>query len=415
MLAGTVTALVAAGAAVATPRGDMAATVRTDLVQSPTGVTVDPRAGLAYVITLPFAGINRKGGVSVLDMRTARVLWQATLGLNPVALVLDGATDRAFVINNGDSSMSVLSLRHRGIAGTLPIGNAPQGLAIDGSARRAFVSWSSPGGGGHLSMFDTRTGRLLRTVGAAGAPGKLVVDGRHHRVVVIDEPTRAMGHVSVYDSRDGRLLRTVALGWTTRAVAVSERGGTAIVAGYGRDGRGIVSLIDTTTGGVHGRGIVVARYLWAAAIDDGGERAFVSDPVDGSVSGIDAAGGRVLWTTRTGAGAEALAVDARRAVVAVANAGTTDATGRFSGGGSIGIIDARTGRLERAMVTTSNPLDVAIDRERGRVVVAAYAGTARPAAGESPVQLLLHLIPWIRRPSAASARGGDVTSLSLDR
>ena len=95
---------------------------------------------------------------------------------------------------------------------------------------------------------------------------------------------------------------------------------------------------------------------------------------DTTLSLLDARHGWTLRTIAAGGHPSALAVDARRGRVLVANLGVTDTNGLPTGAGSVDIVSALTGAVLRTVPVGVAPSALAIDERTGRAVVVNAGG-----------------------------------------
>jgi len=71
---------------------------------------------------------------------------------------------------------------------------------------------------------------------------------------------------------------------------------------------------------------------------------------------------------------QALAIDARRGRIVVANVAGSDRRSASLGGGSMSIVDARTGMTLRTVPLGISPLHLALDTPTGHAIVVGYGG-----------------------------------------
>src|ERR671933_2022024 len=219
---------------------------------------------------------------------------------------------------------------------TSPVGSAPLALAVDGQTQRVFVANFASA---TVSTLDAGIGVVLATTAVISYPDTLAIATKPGRVFVASgvaplNPDR----VDVLDAHSGRHVRTVAVGRGTHAVAVDERSGHVFVTNALDNS---VSMVDARRNAVV-RTIAVGRRPLAVTVDEHVGHAFVLNvgpSHNGYSSGrstvalLDTRSGAVLHTVPVGIGASALAVDARSGYAFVANSG--DAT--------VSMLDARTG------------------------------------------------------------------------
>jgi YVTN family beta-propeller protein len=232
------------------------------------------------------------------------------VGTAPLALAVDGRTQRVFVANFGSATVSMLDAGSGAVLATTPVIPYPDTLAIATKVGRVFVA-SSVTPSGRMDVLDSGTGRLLRTVAVGRWPHTLAVDERSGHIFI----TNALDNsVSMVDARGGAVLRTIPVGPNPLAVTVDEHVSHAFVLGGG---------------------------LWHNEYPSGRS----------SVDQLDTRSGAVLHTVPVGIGANAIAVDARSGYVFVAN--SSDAT--------VSVLDARTATVVRTVAVGLHPCALAVD------------------------------------------------------
>ena len=113
---------------------------------------MNSRLNEVYVVnSQPRAGA---GSLSVIDTGRNQVVATIAVGRNPVALAVDPAGHRAYVVNTGGDSISVVDLDKRSVAGTVATGAAPSGVRIAPDNRTLVVSNAGAGVGD--AVFDCR-------------------------------------------------------------------------------------------------------------------------------------------------------------------------------------------------------------------------------------------------------------------
>jgi YVTN family beta-propeller protein len=247
------------------------------------------------------------------------VLRTVTVGLLPDQVVVDAATDRAFVNNYPDQSVSVLGASSGSVRRTVPISDLTAALVVDVPTQRVLAmsddkptvvlfdaaSWATVGtiqdngdinaavdprtgyvflttasvlgGASTLAMLDGRTGALLRSAALAGnLPLGVAVDARTDRVFAVNagDNTASMAQAS-----SGRLLRTVKVGTAPVFVAVDTQTGRVFVPNTGAN---TVSVLDARSGELL-HTIGVGRHPISLAVDEDTARLFVVNTNAGCV------------------------------------------------------------------------------------------------------------------------------------
>src|SRR5690349_5918132 len=108
------------------------------------------------------------------------------------------------------------------------------GAAVDPKSGHGFTS-SKP-----VSMFDTKTQKLIKTIDVAEAarPDGITFDGFNDRVYVFSHPTK---DATVIDSHDGRVLGTIDLGGVPEQGVADGKGMLYVVM---QDAQGSVTAVD---------------------------------------------------------------------------------------------------------------------------------------------------------------------------
>ena|SRR5579864_4694349 len=122
-----------------------------------------------------------------------------------------------------------------------PVGEIPgvggQGTAVDPKSGHGFTS-SRP-----ISMFDTKTMKLIKTIDAApqARPDGIYFDRFNDRVYVFSHPTK---DATVIDSKDGAILGTIDLGGVPEQGVADGKGMLYVVM---QDMPGSVTAVDVKT------------------------------------------------------------------------------------------------------------------------------------------------------------------------
>ncbi len=316
------------------------------------------------------------------------------VGQAPSALAVDAHTGRAFVVNRGPldrhgrptghSTVTVLDASTGVVRGIIPLRppaffetDATPATAVDTRTGRLFVATSStydssstpPGTPGSISVFDTRTGALLRTVQLPYIPGSLTVDERTNRVftdrgLVLDGAT---GAVVRRDFVRGGLV-VVDAGANRVVVANAALGGCD---DHAQPSDSVcVATLDATSGAIVSK-VILPQQVVGLAVDERAGRVIASMDIDRVNQGgpqlwlLDATAGKVVRRI-AGEGGAPVVVDA--------------ATGRaFTGAGSV--VDTRTGRVivSRGAVSVDDELIfavAAVDERANRVFFVVAAANA---------------------------------------
>ena len=110
------------------------------------------------------------------------------------------------------------------------------GTAVDPKSGHGFTS-SKP-----VSMFDTKTMKLIKTIDVADAvPDGILFDGFNERVYIFSHPTK---NATVIDAKDGTVLGTIDLGGVPEEGVADGKGMLYVVM---QDAQGSVTVVDVKT------------------------------------------------------------------------------------------------------------------------------------------------------------------------
>src|SRR5216684_3407242 len=181
-----------------------------------------------------------------------------------------------------------------------------QGAAVDPKSGHGFTS-SKP-----VSMFDTKTMRLIKTIDAGAAqPDGIYFDAFNERVYVFSHPTK---DATVIDAKDGAVLGTIDLGGVPEQGVADGKGMLYVVM---QDAVGSVTAVDVKTmkatghysfvdkGGCNGLGLDVKnRVLFAACGRSGNPPVQPAQPMMVILSATD---GKILASLPLAGGSDGAA------------------------------------------------------------------------------------------------------------
>lgn len=366
------------------------------------------RGTVALAVLLGVLG----GGIAYDRAQGDPVVASVSVGIDPSPLVVDAATNRAFVYNRTDGTVSTLDTRSGAVRDTVPVGSQYAWMAVAQRAGRVFVS---SGGNDSITMLDARSGRVLRVDApiAEATVRQIAVDEASGHVFV---GHRDINVVSLLDAHSGAILRRVPVCGGPFAVADSARTGHVFV----KCNDGVVDMLDARSGRVLHHVALPLSAFGYVFVDDATNRVFVQDEttsgrlavldahtgalsavrhvvsianpvadprtghvylslggpgIPGSpgaasqVAMLDGRSGAVLRRVVVPANPTVLACDARSGHLLVASVGAVRANLQPAGDGTLSVLDAATGAILRRVPLGLAPADMAIDPTAGRVLV----------------------------------------------
>ncbi len=233
------------------------------------------------------------------------------------------------------------------------------GVALDQQRGLTVVVGSPPDDAttpGFLDVFDTTSGRLLRSTPIGAGAQALAVDSRRGRIVVAEAPGER-GQVEVLDEASLRVLRRLAVGKQPVVPLLDEGLGHALVATVWPSD---VHLLDTASGRelrvTHVSGVALVVPERAAVGLDGRTHRYFTGDNSGPIAMLDTASGRLLGTVQA-VYPRLFGVDERLGRVFV-----TDEWG-------LRVLDARSGAVKGWVGLDARVFDIAVDERRHHAVV----------------------------------------------
>ncbi len=377
-------------------------------------------------------GIGAGGGAVPVMRRAAGgapvSVHTVAVGTGPLAVVVDAATGRAFVLTRANT-VAVIDTRRAIVLRTVPVPGAiapdyapsPQLLTLDARTGRVFVLRPFAHA---MTALDARTGAVVGHTPLAPNPVLVAVDTTQGRVFVVSGDR---GRVDILDARTGHRQRTVALpdlhqatGVSSAisdasppsptAMAVDERTSRLFIVTssptdhYGTNlGHGSLTVIDTQRGAIlctTSQG-VFPRTL---TVDVTSGHVFVADdrptdsttPPPGDVTMRDVRTGARLGMVHVGNTTSALATDGATGHLFVLDPGTP---------GIVRVLDTRSGQVRATVRVGDNPVALAIDALSARVDVANQDG-ASVSMLDARVGTVLHTVGVGQGPDAIAVDAG---------
>lgn len=300
------------------------------------------------------------GGALVALSDHTPLLNDATVGQNPYPLVLDEQTGRAFVFNRDDGSISTIDTASGALVRTVKAGSGFAWMAIDQRTQRVFVTSDD----NTITTLDAASGMILQHVTDTElTPRGIAVDERDNLVVVGHRDTST---VTLLDARRGTILRHVPSCVGPWDLAMSVGAGHVFAQCEGN----VTAMLDARTGRVL-RAVPAAAGEGILTIDERTNRVVVNFGVGAAMALLDARSGapvRTLAGIDGSRGFRTVAVDGRsgRIYVALTGPGLSGITTTVS---QVTMLDGRTGAVLRQAVVAANPVALAFDARRGRLLV----------------------------------------------
>jgi YVTN family beta-propeller protein len=290
-------------------------------------IAADRALGQPYEL---YVANTRAGTVSVIETASHRHVAEIPVGFRPEDLAFSPADGYVYVANQASGTLSVIDPDLRSVVSTVHIGQRPSRVLASPTRHEVYVArqFSESPDGNKLVIFATDRQAIVDVVPLLGEPGGLALDRTGDRLFVVYDDIPFLSVVSlvsraVEDSvRVGPFPTDVALCCEDR-IAVVAHFGTNEIYTISTDSLDVIDRIETRGGyrvGSHagstmallsdlgGGGVTVVdadagesvgRIAFGSgpldfAITPDGKSAYVTDPTENTVYGIDLASSRVF-------------------------------------------------------------------------------------------------------------------------
>jgi YVTN family beta-propeller protein len=183
--------------------------------------------------------------VAVIDTSTNQVVTQIPVGAFPIRIAMTRDRLKAFISDGHSASISVLDTVARTNIATIPVNRLPGESTITPDGRRLFVlhGVALPNDPTHcpVTVIDTATNLVITTVLIPGHSGKDILFTLDGRFAYIANPSG--GEVDVIDTTTYQVTR-IPTGSGSRRLCISPAGDRVYVTNHFDDS---VSAIDTAT------------------------------------------------------------------------------------------------------------------------------------------------------------------------
>ena len=268
-------------------------------------------------------------------------------GQQPMAVAVNEATNKAYVVNHNSNSISVIDGKTRTVVATVKTSAGPEAIAVNPLTNRIYVANS---GENSVTVIDGATDSVVATVRTGSNCNSVAVNATTNKIYVSNN----FGHsVTVIDGVTNEAT-TFRVGQGPRAIAVNAVTNKIYTANYGsRDS----SEIDGATNAV--TSVPTGKHPWAIAVDSRANKTYVVNEDSGSVSILDGATGSTK-SVSVGDVPFAVAVNstANRAYVLTYS------------GSTMTVIDGATGTLTRTVPLATHPSAIAVNPKANQIYIA---------------------------------------------
>ncbi len=362
------------------PIGALPSPTAVPIAPHPIAIQLDTTTRRAFILSRgPLDAQERPRGpgvVTALDLETARVLYTATVGLDPIDIAIDPPTDRLLIANRGPAdtegnligqgTVTLLTATRGVVMRALPVAGIPSALIpIAGTGLALVTLQATPPYPGHVALIDGRTGTLMDDIPVGVYPAAALASPSGDRAWVANFLSNTISELDL-DRR--QVARTFQLGpepGTLAHLAWDSHTGFLFALAYpprmtgGGPPDGTLWRIDLTREEIQeGRPVPNPLVL---SMDSYHNLVLVAGmaPEGGQLLAFDPRTGTLAWKAQVGRVPWAIGIDEASGEILVIN--RDDATLSVLGG---------DGRLHCTRPAGQRPAALAIDPQTRRVLVA---------------------------------------------
>ncbi|MCX6122268.1 MAG: hypothetical protein NTX44_11730 [Ignavibacteriales bacterium] len=127
-----------------------------------------------------FISNGRTATVSIVDLKTLKLIDTVSVGKNPDAILYDSFSRRVFVFNGRSNDATILDAKNGSVVSTLPLGGKPEFSVTDGNGR-VFVNIEDKS---EIVVIDAKAMKILYrwSIKPGEEPSGLAIDVKHNRL-----------------------------------------------------------------------------------------------------------------------------------------------------------------------------------------------------------------------------------------
>jgi YVTN family beta-propeller protein len=253
-----------------------------------------------------------------------------TTGAAPNSVAVNPATNKIYVANSNADNVTVIDGNTYGTA-RVNVGIYPVAVAVNAVTNKIYVANEYSN---NVTVIDGANNQTS-TIGVSSSPVALAINPVSNKIYVANNGSNS---VSIIDGESGS-VSPVNVGVYPRAIAVDQITNTIFVANYGSNpNNSSLSVIDGITGSVSS--VAVGSYPAAVAVNPVAGTVYVANSGSGTVTMVQEG---TLATTAVEAGTAPTAIDidpvTNKAYVA-----------NFTGQGTLTMIDGNTGSTDSILL-----------------------------------------------------------------
>jgi len=324
---------------------------------NPRAIAYCPETGKVYAVDTSHAAV-------LIYSRTGSQMRRVSVGADPVSIAVNTINGRAYVANGGDGTVTVLDGRSDATIATISIGSHPYSIAVSPTSGKVYVTHTF---GDRLSIIDGLTNAASEV--KTGSSDLIAIDPRRGTIYLIGYG----GALKVLDE-SGMKLSELPVGSHGWGLTLNDVTGAVYVARI--EGSDLAAVKPGSSSPIT---IPAGAIPCAIAVNASGDRLYVADYGDNTVTVIDAIADRKIAVLPVGTHPKAIAFDPSRNMVYVANTGDGTVTAIDAAtNGIVATLPAGRNPYALAVVPGSNSLYVANEFDNDSSTVVDLAGVREP-------------------------------------
>ena len=295
---------------------------------NPRAIAYDPATGKVYAVDTSHAAVliySTAGG------QTRHV----TVGEYPISIAVNPKNGRAYVANGGDGTVTVLDGNSDAVVATVSVGSHPYSVAASPSSGKVYVTHTF---GDQLSVIDGLTNAVADV--KTGSSDLVAINPRKGTVYLLGYG----GAGKVLDEASSKFVE-IPVGRHGWGLTLNDATGALYIARI--ESADLAAIEPGSSSSVI---ISVGEIPCAIAVNAAGDRLYVANYGDDTVTVIDASAQRKIAVVPVGRHPKAIAFDPIRSLVYVAN----------TGDGTVTVIDAATNGAVATLPAGKNPFALAV-------------------------------------------------------
>lgn len=181
-----------------------------------------------------FISNGRASTVSIVDLKTLKLIDTVSVGKNPDAILYDSFSHRVFVFNGRSNDATILDAEKGTVVSTLPLGGKPEFSATDRKGR-VFVNIEDKS---EIVAIDAKEMKILSrwSIKPGEEPSGLAIDVEHNRLFSVCSNKMMV----IVDAKNGNVITSLPIGDRVDGCAFDPGVGLA----FSSNGDGTVTVVQ---------------------------------------------------------------------------------------------------------------------------------------------------------------------------